>query len=122
VVTGSALRHGHFENAAQDRGLSPPPLPSHFTPACASVLSFDGLGTALPFRSYGRRHSERDTRWEPEDEYSASLIGTFVPGYLRCRVCDLELDGEDELRIAGVPDSWELDYVNPGDFYGPDDF
>jgi hypothetical protein len=33
----------------------------------------------------------------------------------------LELDGEDELRLAGLPGSWEVDDANPGDFYDPDD-
>lgn len=60
-----------------------------------------------------------ETHWEMESDVDASFIATFVPGYLRCRVCDLELDGEDELRLAGVEQAWEID-ADPADFYEPD--
>ena len=68
-----------------------------------------------------------DLDWEAEWDVEGSrgeayIIGgnpivTYRPGYLRCRVCDLELDGEEELRAAGVPESWEIDDVDPADFY-----
>lgn len=57
-----------------------------------------------------------ETRWEQDDEFSASLLGMFFPGYFRCAVCDLELDGEDELQAADIEESWEID-VDPADFY-----
>jgi hypothetical protein len=61
-----------------------------------------------------------ETRWEPGDEHThESFIGTFFPGFLRCRVCDLELDGEDQLRAAGIDESWDIE-VDPADFYEPE--
>ena len=61
-----------------------------------------------------------EVHWEQDDETSASFIATFVPGGLRCRSCDLELDGEDELRAAGVEGSWDINDADPADFYEPD--
>jgi hypothetical protein len=68
-----------------------------------------------------------DVSWEPDWDYSdgeAWVAGVypvvrFAPGTLDCRVCGLELDGEAELRAAGVPAEWQLedDEVNPSDFY-----
>jgi hypothetical protein len=37
-------------------------------------------------------------------------------------VCDLELDGDDELELAGIPRSWDIDDASPADFYEPDDY
>jgi hypothetical protein len=44
----------------------------------------------------------------------------FSPGYLGCRVCGLELDGEEELAAAGIAESWMLDDVDPRDFANDD--
>jgi hypothetical protein len=67
-----------------------------------------------------------EVQWEADweaDEFGQPYVSgggpvvTFFPGYLRCRVCDLELDGEDELEAAGLQRSWTLDDVDPSDFY-----
>jgi hypothetical protein len=66
-----------------------------------------------------------DVRWEPEvdvDGGEAYVSGaypvvSFRPGHLECRVCGLELDGEEELQAAGFPEEWDLDEdVDPKDF------
>jgi hypothetical protein len=57
-----------------------------------------------------------ETRWEQDEEFSASFLGSFYPGYFRCAVCDLELDGEDELKAADIPEEWEIE-VDAADFY-----
>jgi hypothetical protein len=31
-------------------------------------------------------------------------------------VCGLHLSGRDELRAAGLPESWEIEDVDPADF------
>lgn len=62
-----------------------------------------------------------ETHWEQDDEDSVSFIATFFPGHLRCRVCDLELDGDNELRVAGVENTWDID-VDPADFYEEPDW
>jgi hypothetical protein len=59
-------------------------------------------------------------RWEEEYGDDYSFVATFVPGGLRCRACDLELDGEDELRAAGVESSWDVEDADPADFYEAD--
>jgi hypothetical protein len=48
-------------------------------------------------------------------------VVTYSPGYLSCRVCGLELDGDEELRAAGVPEAWEIEDAEAADFYEPDD-
>jgi hypothetical protein len=60
-----------------------------------------------------------ETRWEEEYGGDYSFFATFFPGYLRCGVCDLELDGEDELKIAGVDEAWDIYDADPADFYDP---
>lgn len=60
-----------------------------------------------------------ETRWEQDDEFSGSILGTYFPSYLRCRVCNLELDGEDELREAGMESEWGIE-VDEADFYERD--
>jgi hypothetical protein len=74
-------------------------------------------------------HGSYDVDWEPEWEIGddgepwspgAVLIVTFRPGSLECHACGLSLDGEDELRAAGVPESWQLDDADPRDFYESD--
>ena len=39
-----------------------------------------------------------------------------LPGHLRCGVCDLELDGEDQLHGAEIDRRCDID-IDPGDFY-----
>jgi hypothetical protein len=68
-----------------------------------------------------------DVDWEADWDYAdgeayiagAYPVVNFSPGTIQCRVCALTLDGEEELRAAGVPTSWQLDSedVDPGDFY-----
>jgi hypothetical protein len=74
-------------------------------------------------------HGSYDVTWEPDwdyadgESYVAGMypVVTYAPGYLRCNVCGLELDGEDELRAAAVPNAWQLEDVDPADFYDMDD-
>jgi hypothetical protein len=69
-----------------------------------------------------------DVDWEADvdvaggEAYIAGAypVVTYSPGYFRCRVCDLELDGEDELAAAGIEKSWTIDDVDPADFYDDD--
>lgn len=63
--------------------------------------------------------------WEPDDwdetgPTSASPVVTLFPSYLTCRVCGLDLDGEEELRAAEIEDPIEIEDVDPADFYEPD--
>lgn len=53
-----------------------------------------------------------ETGWERDGD-DGYFVATFTPGYLHCLVCDLELDGEDELEIAGVQTSWEVAMQTP---------
>ncbi len=72
-------------------------------------------------------HGSYEVEWEPDWDYSdgeawvAGVYPTvqFSPGTLECRVCDLTLDGEEELAAAGFEASWwlEEDEVDPADFY-----
>jgi hypothetical protein len=69
-----------------------------------------------------------EVEWEPDYDYAdgESFIAgvypvvTFYPGHLSCRVCELELDGEDELETAGIKKSWELEDIDSRDFYEPE--
>jgi hypothetical protein len=38
-----------------------------------------------------------------------------------CGVCGLEFDRGEEVRLAAVPDSWDIE-ADLGDFYDPDDY
>jgi len=63
--------------------------------------------------------------WEPDDwdetgPTSASPVVTLFPSYFTCKVCGLELDGEEELRAAEIEDPIEIEDVDPADFYQPD--
>jgi hypothetical protein len=49
-------------------------------------------------------------------------VVTYSPGYLYCRVCGLELDGQEQLSAAGVADSWTLEDADAADFYDADDW
>lgn len=64
-----------------------------------------------------------ELEWKADwDEGGASPypVVEFFPGHLDCQVCDLELDGEDEMTAADVS-AWELDDVEPADFYDDDE-
>ncbi len=77
-------------------------------------------------------HGSYDVDWEAEGDVEGSrgdayIIGgypvvTYRPGYLTCRVCGLELDGEEELEAAGVEKSWQIEDVDPSDFYDDDNY
>ena len=47
---------------------------------------------------------------------------TYSPSYFHCRVCDLELDGEEQLTAAGIEKSWTIDDADPADFSEDDDW
>lgn len=70
----------------------------------------------------GRTDVDWEVDWET-DEFGepyasgASPTVTFFPGYLHCKVCGLELDGEDEIANASLDESWQLEDVDPADFY-----
>jgi hypothetical protein len=70
-------------------------------------------------------HGSFDVDWQPEWELDeegqpwspgAVFVATFRPGTLECRACGLVLDGEDELRAADIPESWQIEEANPGDY------
>ncbi len=80
----------------------------------------------------GRRsltHGSYEVDWEADwdveggEGYVAGVypVVTYSPGYLYCRVCGLELDGEEQLSAAGVPTSWTLEDADAADFYEPDE-
>ena len=46
---------------------------------------------------------------------------TFIPSGLRCNACGLELDGTDEMDVAGIAEPWQLDDVDERDFFGDDE-
>ena len=84
-------------------------------PACATLALVDG--------SYDADWGEPD--WELGDDGEpwspgAPFIVTFRPGTLQCRACGLVLDGEEQLRVGGVPESWEIADADPADFYDSD--
>jgi flagellar hook-basal body complex protein FliE len=68
-----------------------------------------------------------DVEWEADWDYAdgesyiagAFPVVTYSPGLLECRVCGLELDGEEKLQAAGLSTSWQFEDVNPADFYEP---
>jgi hypothetical protein len=70
-----------------------------------------------------------DVEWEADydvadgEGYIAGVypVVTYSPGHLDCRVCGLELDGEEQLSAAGVPASWQIEDAEPQDFYDADE-
>lgn len=76
-------------------------------------------------------HGSYEVEWEPDwdvegskgEAYVAGVypVVTYSPGYLVCRVCGLELDGEEQLRAAGIAASWTVDDADTADFYESDD-
>lgn len=70
-------------------------------PACATTVVVNGY---------------YDVKWEAQDEYEIAAVVTFYPGYLWCKACDLELDGEDEMNAADLT-PWQLEHVDEADFY-----
>jgi len=60
--------------------------------------------------------------WEPDDwdesgPTSVSPVVTLFPGYFACKVCGLELDGEEELSAADIEEPIEIEDVDPEDFH-----
>lgn len=74
-------------------------------PACAHLALVEGV-TETAYEQVG------------DDDFDFSV--SFFPGYLRCRVCGLELDGEDQLELAGVATHWDLVDPDPADYFEPD--
>jgi hypothetical protein len=79
--------------------------------ACAS--------SRLTSTSRHRRHDWEDVDSEPFAAGAYPVV-TVYPHRLECRVCGLQLTGE-ELTAAGIPDSSQLDQndVDPDDFEEP---
>lgn len=103
-------RYGHLDDGARQALI-------RATEAGYKLDKYDQQVVDCPACSAGAVVSGAvETRWEQDDEYSGSLVATFFPGYLRCGVCDLELDGDDELRAAEIEEKWDID-VDPADFY-----
>jgi hypothetical protein len=66
-----------------------------------------------------------ETEWQYEEDDRVGFIprleATFFAEGLKCSVCGLALDDEDELRAAGVEHSWEVE-VDEDDFiHEPDE-
>jgi hypothetical protein len=71
-----------------------------------------------------------DVDWEADWDQEGSrgepfIVGaypvvSYFPGYLHCRVCDLELDGEEQLEAAGIERLWKIEDADPTDFYEED--
>jgi hypothetical protein len=61
---------------------------------------------------------EMDYEYEGPEEVSEHpyLTVRFFPHNLWCKACGLDLKGEEELVAAEVPESWELENVDPSDF------
>jgi hypothetical protein len=77
-------------------------------PACHTVVLVDG---------------DYSVEWEEEADYGEEWyiadvipVVTFYPGHLRCRACDLELNGDDEMNAADLT-SWQIEDVDFDDFY-----
>lgn len=76
----------------------------------------------------GHYEVDWEVDWDVEGSHGeAYIVGaypvvTYWPGYLHCRVCDLELDGEDQLKAAGVEKSWPIEDADPSDFYEEEDY
>jgi hypothetical protein len=60
-----------------------------------------------------------ETQWRYEEDgydgFLPSLDATFFADMLKCPVCGLTLDDDDELRAAGLDLAWTID-VDPDDF------
>jgi len=75
----------------------------------------------------GSYEVEWEADWDQEGSrgepfiVGAYPVVTYHPGYLTCRACGLELDGEEQLEAAGVEKSWQIEDVDPTDFYDDDD-
>ena len=79
--------------------------------------------------SMGVASGAYEVEWKADYDYGEGYdpVGvypevTIYPGHFLCRVCGLELDGDDELEAAGVSLSWEIGNVNPKDFRDDDDY
>jgi hypothetical protein len=76
----------------------------------------------------GTYEVEWEADWDQEGSrgepfiVGAYPIVTYRPGYLRCRVCGLELDGEEQLEAVGVEKSWNIEDADAADFYEEDDY
>jgi hypothetical protein len=62
---------------------------------------------------------ETETEWVMEEDGDASFLAHFVGYILNCRVCGLEIDG-DELERAEVEVDFDIE-ADPADFYDPDE-
>ena len=71
----------------------------------------------------GTTKPEMDEDWDHREGILLSVhlsSVTFIPQYLRCSACGLELRDRDELDAAGIEEPWELEDVDERDFFGAD--
>ena len=66
---------------------------------------------------FGSVKVEFDEDW---DYHEGVLLGVhpyfmFIPSSPRCNACGLELDGTDEMDVAGIAEPWQLDDVDERD-------
>lgn len=65
-------------------------------------------------------HGSYEVSWEPDYDVEggegyvsgAYPVVTFFPGQLSCRVCGLEIAGDEQLRAVEVNESWPLEDVD----------
>jgi hypothetical protein len=104
-------RYGHFDEEAKqgafraiEAGYDPEKYEEQIVdcPACESPALASGTF---------------ETRYEEIGDDNFEFVAEFFPGHLRCRACDLELDGDDELHAAGIDPQWEIE-VDEGYLYG----
>jgi hypothetical protein len=116
-------RYGSLDNAVRDAVLSG-------VESAYDVTKYEEDLVDCPACS--RRaitHGSYDVEWEADwdvadgEAYVAGVypVVTYAPGHLACRVCGLELDGEEELGAAGVPAAWQIEDAAAADFYEADD-
>lgn len=78
--------------------------------------------------THGSYDVDWEADWDVEGSHGEAYIAgaypvvTYRPGYLTCRACGLELDGDEQLDGAGVEKSWQIEDVDPGDFYEDENY
>lgn len=107
-------RYGHLTDPTRDAVI-------HAIEASYQLNKYEEVIVDCPAcECLARLAGTSDPSWVQDDEDSASFFVELVPGYFHCNVCDLELDGEDELEAAGISGTVSIEDADPADFYEPD--
>jgi hypothetical protein len=69
----------------------------------------------------GTHDVDWDVDWDEGYAVGGSAVVTLTAASFNCDFCSLDLDGADELKASGLPIQWNIDDVDPADFYSDPD-